>query len=207
MHSFVNKLRLGVNLSMIWRWTQLCKNISSLRTTQDSQFRGWPGNEFDFDKSATHWELLKTQENVDDWDLESSLRDQQLIDHHSRLKIMSMIGTWAHLWEISSCLMTPPASGHLPTDCGRHLANPLPWHWHEHPAWTSTCMGKGNTVAFMRNTCGLLWQLGKHLVSQCQQIAYSWRPGRNLWKLIQAKHDQSLLSKFKKCLTAVGIFY
>ncbi len=80
MHSFVNKLRLEVNLSMIWRWTQVWENISSLRTTQDSQFRGWPGNEFNFDKSATHWELLKTQENVDDWDLDSPLRNQQLLD-------------------------------------------------------------------------------------------------------------------------------
>ncbi len=126
--------------------------------------------------------------------------------HWSPLKRMSMIGTWTHVWEINSCLMTPPASGHLPTDCGRHLANPLPWHCLEHPAWTSTCMGKGNTVAFMRNTCALLWQLGKHLVSQCQQIAYSWGPGRNLWNLIQAKHDQSSLNKIQKCLTAVGMF-
>jgi len=29
--------------------------------------------------------------------LKLSLRDQQLIDHHSRLKKMSMIGTWTHL--------------------------------------------------------------------------------------------------------------
>ncbi len=67
---------------------------------------------------------------------------------------------------ISSCLMTTSASGHLPIDCGRPSANSLPWHWHEHPAWTSTCMGKDNTVAFMHNTCGLLFQLGKHLVRQ-----------------------------------------
>ncbi len=96
-----------------------------------------------------------------------------------------MIGTWTHLWEIRSCLMTPPASGHLPTDCGQHPANPLPWHWHAHPAWTNTCMCKGNTVAFMRNTYGLLLQLGKHLVSQCHRIAYNWRPGCNLYDLIK----------------------
>ncbi len=106
MHSFVNELRLGVNLSIIWSWTQLWEDMSSLRTTQDSQFHGWLGIELNFDKLATHWQLLKTQENGDDWDLKSSLRDQQLIDHHSRLKKMSMIGTWTHLWEISISLRT-----------------------------------------------------------------------------------------------------
>ncbi len=57
------------------------KNISLLRTTQDSEFRGWLGNELNFDKSATHWELLKTQENVDDWD-------------------------WTQRWELSNSLIT-----------------------------------------------------------------------------------------------------
>ena len=108
--------------------------------------------------------------------------------------------------------MTPPASGHLPTDCGRHLANPLPWHWHEHPAWTSTCMGKGNTVAFMRNTCGLLWQLGKHLVSQlltAEDLVVTCERSfkqNNLCNLIQMRHHQSSVNKTQKCLTAVGIF-
>ena len=99
---------------------------------------------------------------MDDWDLELSLRDQQFIDHLSKVDDWDLDSPL----RISSCLLTPSASGHLPTDCGQHLANPLPWHWHEHPAWTSTCMGKDNTAAFTRNTCGLLFQLGKHLVRQ-----------------------------------------
>ncbi len=110
MHSFVNKLRLEVNLSMIGSWTQLWENISSLRTTQDSQFRGWLGIELNFDKLATQWQLLKTQEmsmigtrtqcweisnslittqdsrNVDEWNLNLVMRHQQLIEHYSTLK-------------------------------------------------------------------------------------------------------------------------
>ncbi len=93
-HSFVNELRLGVNLSMIGSWTQLWENISSLRTTQDSQFRGWLGIELNFDTLATHRQLLKTQENVSDWDLDSTMRNQELIEHYSTFKKLLMIETW-----------------------------------------------------------------------------------------------------------------
>ncbi len=160
-------------MAMIGTWNHLWEISSSLITTQDSRKCQWLGLGLTFEKSASHWELLKTQENVNDWDLDLVMRNQQLIDHHPRLKKMSTIGTWTHLWEISSCLMTPPASGHLPTDCRQHPANRLPWQWHEHSAWTSTCMGKDNIVAFTFNACGLLLQLGKHLVSQCHRIACS----------------------------------
>jgi len=149
-------------MSMIGTWTQRWEISNSLNTTQDSRKCRWMELELGHEKSATHWTLLNFQKFIDDWDLHLSLRDQQLIDHHSRLKKMSMIGTWTHLWWHRQ----------LPTNCGWHPANPLPWHWHEHPAWTSTCMGKDNIVAFTRNTCRLLLQLGKHcsLVRQCLQI-------------------------------------
>ena len=95
---------------MIGRWIQVWESISSLRTTQHSQFHGWLGIELNFDKLATHWQLLKTQENVDDWDLDSTLRNQQLIEHHSRLKKMSMNGTWTWSWKISNSLNTTQLS-------------------------------------------------------------------------------------------------
>jgi len=62
-------------------------------------------------------------------------------------------------------------------------------------------MGKGNTVAFMRNTCGLLWQLGRHLVSQLLTA-------EDLVVTCERSFKQNMISHHsinKKCLTAVGV--
>ncbi len=104
MHSFVNKLRLEVNLSMIGRWTQLWRTsacwgplktqnfvddweMNSILTNQQLIGNCWRlrkmsmiGTGLNVENSATHWSPLKTEENVHDWDLDSPLRNQQLLD-------------------------------------------------------------------------------------------------------------------------------
>jgi len=49
------------------------------------------GLEVNIEKSASPWEWLKTRENVNDWDLDVVMRNQQLIEHYSTLRNLSMI--------------------------------------------------------------------------------------------------------------------
>ena len=48
--------------------------------------------------------------NVDDWDLHSTPRNQQVTEHDSRLNKMSMNETWVCSWEISNFLKTTQIS-------------------------------------------------------------------------------------------------
>ncbi len=87
-------------------WTQCWQISNSLRTAEDSGKCRWLGLGLNVEKSATHWSPLKTQENVDEWNLNLVMRNQRLIEHYSTLVNVLMIETWNHLWEISNSLIT-----------------------------------------------------------------------------------------------------
>ena len=91
---------------MTGNWTPFWQISNSLRTAEDSRKCRWLGLGLNVEKPATRWPPLKTQENVDDWDLDLVMRNQRLIEHYSTLKNLLMIETWNHLWEISNSLIT-----------------------------------------------------------------------------------------------------
>ncbi len=165
---------------MTGNWTQFWHFSNSSTTAEDSGKCQWLGLGLNDEKSGTHWTLLNFQKIVDDWDLNylreisTSLITTQLSKIYWWLRLAIIFERsathWSPLktqenvddWDLDSPFMTPPASGHLPTNLwvtpSQSSALALAWK----PSMDSTCVGKDNTVISMWNICGIFLQLGEH---------------------------------------------
>jgi len=150
------------------------------------------------DQQLSDHHSLKTQ-SVCQWlCLNSSLRDQQLIDHHSRLKSKCQ---WL---ELGLTFDKSAATGWHRQLIGTFLPivggaiKQLPWHWDGPvPVRAKTTLWLSR-VTLVNHFCSLASLA--HLSRKSHQIACSWRPGCNLYHLIQMRHDQSSINKIQKCV-------